>query len=68
MAENYHDLVANIIKSYQKMGCKMSLNIHFFNSYLDFFSPNLGLMNTLSDSTRIFCVWKNGIKESVATC
>lgn len=44
-AENYRDLVANLIESYQKMGCNMSLKIHFLDSHLDFFPPNLGAVS-----------------------
>ena len=35
------DIVGNLIKSYQTLGCNMSLKIHFLHSHLDFFPDNL---------------------------
>jgi len=35
-AQNYEDLVNNLLQSYQKLGCNMSLKIHFIHSHLDF--------------------------------
>ena len=35
-AQNYKDLVNNVLQSYQKLGCNMSLKIHFLHSHLDF--------------------------------
>jgi len=35
-AQNYEDLVNNLLQSYQKLGCKMSLKIHFLHLHLDF--------------------------------
>jgi len=37
-AQNYEELVNNLLQSYQKLGCNTSLNIHFLHSHLDFFS------------------------------
>ena len=36
-AQNYEQLVNNLLQSYQKLGCNMSLKIHFLHSHLDFF-------------------------------
>jgi hypothetical protein len=36
-AQDYEELVNNLLQSYQKLGCNMSLKIHFLHSYLDFF-------------------------------
>lgn len=41
-AEQYVELVDNMLKAYQRMGCRMSLKMHFLQSHLDFFPPNLG--------------------------
>jgi len=35
-AQNYENLVNNLLQSYQKLGCNMSLKIHFLHSHLDF--------------------------------
>ena len=39
-AQNYEKLVNNLLQSYQKLGCNMSLKIHFLHSHLDFFPQN----------------------------
>ena len=38
----YKELVKKLIKSYQNMGCLMSVKLHFLCSHLDFFQENLG--------------------------
>jgi len=35
--QNYEELVNKLLQSYQKLGCNMSLKIHFLHSHLDFF-------------------------------
>ena len=40
--EQYARIVEDMLIAYQKMGCHMSLKIHFLHSHLDFFPPNLG--------------------------
>jgi hypothetical protein len=35
-ADNYKELVENLLLSYEELGCSMSLKIHFLHSYLDF--------------------------------
>ena len=39
---NYHEIVGELLQSYQDMGCNMFLKIHFFDSHLDFFPDNPG--------------------------
>jgi hypothetical protein len=46
MAENYHEIVNDLLTAYRAMGCNMSLKVHFLGSHLDFFPENLG---TISD-------------------
>jgi hypothetical protein len=41
-AQNFDELIDDMLKSYKRMGCRMSLKIHFLHSHLDFFPPNLG--------------------------
>ena len=41
-AENYKELVEEMLVRYQKLGCNMSLKIHFLHSHLDFFPDNCG--------------------------
>ena len=42
MAENYQDVVQDLLTLYKAMGCNMSLKIHILESHLDFFPENLG--------------------------
>lgn len=41
-AENYKEIVEELIASYHAMGVNMSLKIHFLHNHLNFFQPNLG--------------------------
>ena len=40
--DDYAMLVSNLIKSYEKLGCRMSLKLHFLHSHLDFFRDSFG--------------------------
>ena len=42
---DYAMVVSNLIESYKKLGCRMSLKLHFLHSHLDFFRDNLGNVN-----------------------
>jgi hypothetical protein len=44
-AQNYEELVSNLLQSYQKLGCNMSLKIHFLHSHLNCFSENCCAVN-----------------------
>ena len=44
-AQNYEELVNNLLQGYQKLGCNMSLKIHFLHSHLDFFPDNYGAVS-----------------------
>jgi len=39
-AQNYEELVNKLFQSYQRLGCNMSLKIHFLHSHLDFSPEN----------------------------
>lgn len=41
----YRDGVENLLDAYGKMGCRMSLKMHFLHSHLDFFPENLGAVS-----------------------
>ena len=40
--DNYRTLVTNLLECYKRMGCNMSLKIHFLHSHIDFSPENLG--------------------------
>jgi hypothetical protein len=44
-AENYSDMVVDLVKSYKTMGYKLSLKVHFFDSNSNFSSENLGTVS-----------------------
>jgi len=44
-AQNYEELVNNLLQSYQKLGFNMSLKIHFRHSRLGFFPENCGAVS-----------------------
>ena len=39
--DDYAMVVSNLIESYEKRGCRMSLKLQFLHSHLDFFRDNL---------------------------
>ena len=41
-AENYIEIVENMIEAFRHLGSRMSLKLHFLHSHLKFFSDNLG--------------------------
>ena len=45
IAENHHQLIQNTLKSYEGMGCRMLLKMHFLHSHLDLFSSKLGAVS-----------------------
>lgn len=44
-AENAELLVNNLLHAYKKMGCRMSLNIHFLQPHFPFYLSNLGAVS-----------------------
>ena len=40
--DDYAIVMSNLIKSYENLGCRMSLRLHFLHSHLEFFRDNLG--------------------------
>ena len=55
-AQNYRQIVDNMLTTYSEMGCNMSLKIHFLHSHLDFFPKTVVqfLMNMESVFTKQF--------------
>ena len=42
---DYQACIEKLLKSYEDMGCRMSLKIQFLHSHLKFFPPNLGAVS-----------------------
>ena len=64
--QNYKELVKKFIKSYQNMGCRMSVKLHFLCSHLDFFQKNLGAFREEHSERFHHDIepWKNDIKAA----
>lgn len=41
-ADNYVELVNNMLENFQRLGCNMSIKMHYLHSHLDHFPHNLG--------------------------
>ena len=48
--DDYTMMVSSLIESYEKLGCHMSMKLHFLHSHLDFFQDNLGNVNNVLNS------------------
>ena len=44
-APNYRELVDELLDSFQKLGCNLSVKVHLIYSHLDYFPENLGSMS-----------------------
>ena len=44
-AENYIEIVENVIEAFRRLGSRMSLKLHFLHSHLEFFPDNLGAVS-----------------------
>ena len=44
-SNDFEDVVVNLLGNYHKMGCKMSLIVHFLHSHLPFFHENSGAVS-----------------------
>ena len=42
MVPNFKDIVEELVNVYEKMGCRMSLELHILHSHIDEFKDNLG--------------------------
>ena len=41
-AENYQEIVENMLKNFKTMSCRMSLKVHMLHAHLDKFKNNMG--------------------------
>ena len=44
-ADNYEEIVNELLVAYEELNCNMSLKIHFLHSHLNFFPENLGAVS-----------------------
>ena len=43
-APNYYDLSKQLLKSYEKLGCNVSVKVHFIHSHVNYFPENVEAM------------------------
>ena len=48
-AENYIEIVENMIEAFRRTGSRMSLKLHFLHSHLEFFPDNLSAVSDEHD-------------------
>ena len=41
-ADNFREIVEELVAAYEKMGCRMSLKLHVLHSHIDEFKENMG--------------------------
>ena len=65
-AENYKELIEDMLSLYHKLGCNMSLKIRMLQSHLDFFPDNCGMVSDEHGELfiRKLQIWRNDIRES----
>ena len=65
-AENYRELIQDMLSLYHKLGCNMSLKIHRLHSHLDIFHDNCGIFS--DEHGEIFMRklqrWRTDIRKS----
>ena len=45
MDQNYKNIVENMLQKFQKLGCNMSVKVHFLHCHLDLFPENFGCVS-----------------------
>jgi len=65
-AENYKEMIEDMLSFYHKLGCNMSLKIHMLHSHLDFFPDNCGMFSNEQGELFIRKLqrWRKDIRES----
>jgi hypothetical protein len=44
-SDNYEQIVNNMLRNFEKLGCNMSVKVHFLHSHISYFPENLGQMS-----------------------
>jgi len=65
-AENYTELIEDMLSLYHKLGCNISLNLHTLHSHLDFFPDNCDMYSDVHGELYIRKLqrWRKDIRES----
>ncbi|GBN33374.1 hypothetical protein AVEN_254889-1 [Araneus ventricosus] len=70
-AEDYEDLVGDMVKCFRVIGCNMSLKLHVLDSHLNFFPQNLGSISVSmgKDFTRTsLCLKSVSVDNGIEVC
>lgn len=70
-AENYREIVGELIQLFREMNVNMSLKIHFLHNHLDFFRTisETSATNTAKDFIKMWRLSKNDLKVKIlVTC
>jgi hypothetical protein len=61
---NYKNIVETMLENFKKLGCNMSVKVHFLHSHIEYFPENLGLLvkSRVKDFTRILRRWRRGTR------
>jgi hypothetical protein len=61
---NYKNIVETTLENFNKLGCNMSVKVHFLHSHIEYFPENLGCLvkSRVKDFTRILRRWRRGIR------
>ena len=62
LVPDYQACIEKLLKSYEDIGCRMSLKIHFLHSHLNFFPQ--WVMSMEKDSTKTLRRWRTTIKTN----
>ena len=64
-SDEYQLLISDLLKHFEKLGCRMSVKLHYLHSHLHWFRENLGDFSEEQGnaSTRICKQWRKGTKE-----
>jgi len=65
-AENYKELIEDVLSLYHKLGYNVSLKIHMLHSHLDFFPDSCGMFSDEYGElfNKILQRWRKDIRES----
>jgi len=66
-AENYKELIEDVLSLYHKLGCNVSLKIHMIHSHLDYYPDTCGMFSDEHGELLIRKLqrWRKDIREVV---
>ena len=62
-ADNFRNIVEELVDAYEKMGCRMSLKLHVLHSHIDEFKDNMG--DYSEDKAKDFIKMSNRLRNAI---